>query len=170
MYDAEDSTWQPAASAERGEPTVTTISQVAEVVDRAATDPAFRQELLSAPAATLRAAGIAIPEGSEVRVVENTAGLRHLVLPGKPEGFEHEEAPPSGSAPGAAASTAEKLHEHARLVVDTWSDGDLRARLLNDPRAVLAERGIAPPDAVELRVVETTDRVVYLALPPAVSR
>ncbi len=149
---------------------MTTIAQVAEVVDRAVTDPAFRQQLLSAPAATLRSAGIEVPAGLEVRVVENTHGLSYLVLPTRPEGFSGDELKQPGPPSGAASSTAEKLHAHARLVVDTWSDGNLKARLLKDPAAVLAERGIPMPAATELRVVEASDRVVYLTLPPAVSR
>jgi hypothetical protein len=147
---------------------VTTISQVAEVVDRAATDPAFRQRLLSAPEATLQEAGIEVPEGSEVRVLENTGRLRHCVLPSKPEGFEEDEA--SGSTSGSPASHAEKLHAHARLVIDTWSDGGLKARLLSDPSAVLAERGLALPDGVGLRMIEASDRTLFLVLPPLSGR
>ena len=149
---------------------MTTIAQVAEVVGRAASDPAFRKQVLSAPAATLRSSGIEVPATLEVRVVENTQSLRYLVLPSRPEGFSGIEPgqplPPSR----AATSTAEKLSAHARLVVDTWSDANLKARLLKDPIAVLAERGIAMPPATELRVVEATDSCVYLALPPAASR
>jgi hypothetical protein len=147
---------------------VTTIAQLAEVVDRSATDPAFRQQLLSTPGATLQAVGVDVPLGSEVRVVENTDGLRHLILPKRPPGFQDDEATPSSSATGAA-SAAETLYAHARLVIDSWSDGGLRARLLGDPAAVLAERGITIP-GVELRAIEPTDGVLYLALPPATSR
>jgi len=148
---------------------VTTIAEIADVVDRSATDPAFRQQLLSAPAAALQAAGVDVPAGSEVRVLENTDGVRHLVLPRRPPGFEDDEAARSGSAAGAATSPAETLYAHARLVVDSWSDGALRARLLSDPAAVLAERGITVP-GVALRAVDAADGVLYLALPPAASR
>jgi len=145
---------------------MTTIAQVAAVVDRASNDPAFRQRLLSAPAATLQGAGIDVPEGSEVRVLENTDGLRHFVLPGRPYGFVDDEP----TRPGSAISMADTLYAHARLAIDTWSDGGLKARLLKDPSAVLAEHGITVPSATQLRVVEATDRVLYLTLPPAASR
>ena len=148
---------------------MTTISQVADVVDRATTDPAFRRRLLDEPADTLRTAGVEVDEGSEVRVVENTDRLRHLVLPGKPDGFEDDE-PGSRVTAGTTDSAAERLYAHARLVIDTWSDGELRARLLSDPAAVLAERGITVEPGTELRVVEATDRIHYLVLPPAASR
>lgn len=149
---------------------MTTIAQVAEVVGRAVTDPAFRKQVLSAPAATLRSSGIEVPATLEVRVVENTQSLRYLVLPSRPEGFPGIDPGQPGQPPGTAASTAEKLSALARLVVDTWSDANLKARLLKDPAAVLAERGIAMPPATELRSVEATGSIVYLALPPAASR
>jgi hypothetical protein len=149
---------------------VTSIAQVAEVVGRAVTQPAFRQQLLSAPAATLRSAGIEVPATLEVRVIENTHSMRYLVLPSRPEGLSGIEPGQPSPPSGAASSTAEKLSAHARLVVDTWSDAKLKARLLKDPAAVLAERGISMPPATELRVVEATDSLVYLALPPATSR
>lgn len=149
---------------------MTTIAQVAEVVGRAVKDPSFRKQVLSAPAATLRSAGIDVPATLEVRVVENTQHLRYLVLPSRPEGFSGGEPGQPGPSSGAATSMEDKLSAHARLVVDTWSDAQLKARLLKNPAAVLAERGIAMPPATELRVVEATDSITYLALPPAASR
>jgi hypothetical protein len=149
---------------------VTTIAQVAEVVGRAVNDPAFRKQVLSAPAATLRSAGIDVPATLEVRVVENTQHLRYLVLPSRPEGFSGVEPGQPSPSSGPATSMEDKLAAHARLVVDSWSDANLKARLLKNPAAVLAERGIAMPPATELRVVEATDSIAYLALPPVASR
>jgi Nitrile hydratase, alpha chain len=146
---------------------VTTITQVADVVDRATFDPAFRQRLVSAPASALRSAGIKVPDGLEVRVVENTDRVRHIVLPQKPEGFSGDA---HASTPARGGSTPENLAAHASLVVDTWSDPGLKARFLENPPAVLAERGVTVPDAAELRVVEASDSVAYLALPPLASR
>jgi hypothetical protein len=45
---------------------------------------------------------------------------------------------------------------------------DFRARLLADPRAVLAEAGLEVPTAVEIAVEESTADRLVLALPPAV--
>ena len=52
-----------------------------KVVARAWTDPAFKAQLLADPQATLAAAGLSIPPGVTVKVVENTDKLVHLVLP-----------------------------------------------------------------------------------------
>lgn len=51
------------------------------VIDKACSDPAFRQTLADDPAQAVAAFGISVPEGVEIRVVENTATMRHLALP-----------------------------------------------------------------------------------------
>ena len=137
---------------------MTTIARMAEVVDRASRDTAFRAELRRAPDEALREAGIDVPAGHEVRVLENTDRVRHLLLSTRPEGFEDDE-------PGASGS-GHPLHAHARLLIDAWSDGGLRARLLADPAAVLRERGLPLPAGTEVRAFEPADGVLYLVLPP----
>lgn len=53
-----------------------------QIAQRAATDPAFRRQLLAAPRAMLLAElGIALPKTVEVQVLEETADRRYLVLP-----------------------------------------------------------------------------------------
>jgi len=51
------------------------------------------------------------------------------------------------------------------LVADTWDDPELRQRLLNDPHAVLKERGIAIPQGLQIKVLEDTETVEHLVLP-----
>jgi hypothetical protein len=45
------------------------------------------------------------------------------------------------------------------------TDKELRHRLTDAPGVVLKEQGIPMPEGVDIRVVENTDRVVYLSLP-----
>ena len=54
---------------------------------------------------------------------------------------------------------------HAQVVAKSWLDPELKARLLTSPATVLREHGIAVPTTAEVRVVEDTDRVVYVHLP-----
>ena len=54
------------------------------VIGQAMSDPAFRKRLLADPAGTLRRAGVEIPEGVTIEVVEDTATRVHLVLPSNP--------------------------------------------------------------------------------------
>ena len=51
------------------------------------------------------------------------------------------------------------------LVADTWDDSELRERLLDDPVAVLKERGIRVPDGLEVKILADTDSVEHLVLP-----
>ncbi len=51
------------------------------LIAKARSDPSFKKRLLANPAAALSAAGVVIPPGVTVKVVENTAKLLHLVLP-----------------------------------------------------------------------------------------
>lgn len=62
-----------------------------QVVARAWRDPAYKQQLLAEPAAVLREAGIEVPAGQQVRVVENTDQVVHLVLPQQPAGTLSDE-------------------------------------------------------------------------------
>jgi len=55
-----------------------------EIVARAWRDAAFKQQLLSNPKAVLTEAGMSVPEGTQLQVVEDTPTLRHLVLPVAP--------------------------------------------------------------------------------------
>jgi Nitrile hydratase, alpha chain len=54
----------------------------------------------------------------------------------------------------------------ARIVTRAWKDPAYMKRLLEDPKAVLAdELGMAIPENVEVRVLEETQNVRYLAIP-----
>lgn len=56
--------------------------------------------------------------------------------------------------------------KHARIVAKAWNDPEFKRRLIKDPKKVLQEEGIDVPDHVEIRVVENTDTVFYLTIPP----
>ena len=64
-----------------------------------------------------------------------------------------------------AGQSRSALTQHAQIVAKAWLDPELRARLLTSPATVLREHGIAVPTTAEVRVVEDTDRVVYVHLP-----
>jgi len=73
------------------------------VVARAWRDAAFKQRLLAEPVATLREAGIGVPDDVQVRVVENSDNVVHLILRAKPTGdLTDEELDQVAAARGAA--------------------------------------------------------------------
>jgi hypothetical protein len=53
-----------------------------------------------------------------------------------------------------------------QVIAKAWADDAFKQRLLNDPAAVLKEEGVEIPEGVEVRVVENTDKIFYLLLPP----
>ena len=56
----------------------------ARIIGQAMSDANFRKKLLADPVQTLKAAGVEVPEGVSVRVVEDTATLVHMALPRRP--------------------------------------------------------------------------------------
>jgi hypothetical protein len=54
---------------------------------------------------------------------------------------------------------------YARVVAQARSDEAFRQRLRDDPRAALAEHGIAIPREKQIIVVENTSDTVHLVLP-----
>jgi hypothetical protein len=52
-----------------------------DVLQRATTDPDFREALKANPAKVLAEAGVQVPEGIDYEVLENTPDKLHIVLP-----------------------------------------------------------------------------------------
>lgn len=85
----------------------------------------------------------------------------------KPEEAEVNSQPKSGQP--LTADQQENWKKWSKLVVQVWADEKLKQRLLENPAALLQEHGIAVPAGMEVRVVENTDKVSYLILPPKLS-
>ena len=116
----------------------------ARVVARAWSDAAYRQRLLADGGAAVAELGYAGLEGYQLIVVENTPAVHNLIVctlcscyPG----------PVLGLPPAWYKSSA------------------YRSRAVIDPRGVLAEFGLTLPDAIEVRVWDSTAETRYLVLP-----
>ena len=66
------------------------MRQYRDLIQKASNDPAFRTRLVKHPREVLKQEGWEIPDGLEVRVVENTDTLMHLTLPAS-SGLTDEE-------------------------------------------------------------------------------
>ena len=53
-----------------------------------------------------------------------------------------------------------------KVITKAWRDPAYRARLVADPRAALSEAGVEAPAHLDFKVVENTDTLVHLILPP----
>jgi hypothetical protein len=57
----------------------------AKLVARAWSDADFKQDLISDPIRVFEENGIQVPEGADIKVVENCEDLTHFILPVKPD-------------------------------------------------------------------------------------
>ena len=59
----------------------------------------------------------------------------------------------------------EQKNQLASLFAACWKDEALKARLMADPKAVLAEYDMPVPDGMDVKVVENADNCVRIAVP-----
>jgi hypothetical protein len=56
-------------------------------------------------------------------------------------------------------------YEWGQLIAKAWADDAFKKKLLADPAGVLKEHGLIVPASIQLKVVENSDKVLYLTLP-----
>ena len=116
----------------------------ARVVARAWVDRSYRDRLLAEGTAALAELGYGGPEGEHIEVVENTQDVHNVVVCTLCSCYPW---PVLGLPP-------------------TWyKSPPYRARMVREPRALLAEMGCAVPDETEIRVWDSSAEVRYLVLP-----
>ena len=116
----------------------------ARVVARAWTDADYKARLMVDASAAIAECGYSGIQGEDMVVVENTAGVHNVVVCTLCSCYPW---PVLGLPPVWYKSAA------------------YRARVVREPRAVLAELGLAIGDDVELRVWDSSAEVRYLVLP-----
>jgi len=116
----------------------------ARVVARAWVDPDFKQTLLSDAKAALATLGITGWRSANLVALENTASVHNLVV-----------------------CTLCSCYPWSVLgLPPTWyKSAPYRSRAVIDPRGVLAEFGVALPEATEIRVWDSTAELRYLVVP-----
>jgi nitrile hydratase subunit alpha len=116
----------------------------AKVVARAWTDPEYRDRLLRDGTAAIRELGFSGPQGEHIVVVENTPTTHHVVVCTLCSCYPW---PVLGLPPG------------------WYKDPAYRARVVREPRRVLAEMGLELDDDVRITVHDSTSEVRWLVLP-----
>jgi hypothetical protein len=114
------------------------------VVARAWTDTAYKERLLNNPKDACRELGFDPGPALELKVMENTATLRHVIV-----------------------CTLCSCYPRALLgLPPAWYKSiEYRSRVVVEPRAVLLEFGTDVSDDVEIKVVDSTADVRYMVLP-----
>ena len=85
-----------------------------DVLTRTSTDKAFREEFMRDPGGVLRRAGVQVPEGRQIKLLENTDEQMYIVIPtsseDQPANWERQERPAPGEkkeAPGLSLAWTE---------------------------------------------------------------
>jgi nitrile hydratase len=115
----------------------------ARVVARAWTDAAYKKRLLANGTAACEELGLEIP-ALHLVVVENTPQVHNAIV-----------------------CTLCTCYPRVLLGIppDWYKSRNYRSRMVREPRAVLAEFGLSIPDAVQIRVHDSTADMRYLVLP-----
>lgn len=88
-------------------------AELQQLLARCRNDPAFQAQLLAQPRDTLAAAGIALPENVEVRVLQSTPDKLYLPVPPRPaDTLSDDEL--AGVAGGASVRLPSQAHGDAR--------------------------------------------------------
>lgn len=119
------------------------MADLKHVLDKAAADLNYRARLKESPAAVLREAGLEVPAGATVEVIEVEPGELNLFMGTK------------GAAPALA-----QLFERAA------TDAGFKQRLLTEPRRAIEEAtGEKVPASVKVRVHEPAQNRIRVLLP-----
>jgi nitrile hydratase subunit alpha len=116
----------------------------AKVVAKAWTDPDYRRRLLSEGTAAIRELGFGGSQGEHIVVVENTPTTHNVVVCTLCSCYPW---PVLGLPPS------------------WYKDPAYRARMVKEPRKVLAEMGLDLGDDVQITVHDSTSEVRWLVLP-----
>ncbi len=116
----------------------------AKVVARAWTDPTYRARLLADGTAAIAELGFGGAEGEHLRVVENTPAVHNVVVCTLCSCYPW---PVLGLPPA------------------WYKSAPYRARMVREPRVLLREMGCDVPDAVEIRVWDSSAEQRYFVLP-----
>ncbi len=116
----------------------------AKVVAKAWTDPEYRERLLAEGTAAIKELGFAGPQGEHIVVVENTATIHNVVVCTLCSCYPW---PVLGLPPS------------------WYKDPAYRARVVREPRTVLAEMGLELAPDVEIIVRDSSSEVRWLVLP-----
>jgi nitrile hydratase len=116
----------------------------ARVIAKAWTDADYRQRLLDDGTAAIGELGYSGPQGEHIEVLENRGKVHNVVVCTLCSCYPW---PVLGLPPS------------------WYKDPAYRARIVREPRQLLAEMGLALDDDVEIRVWDSSSEVRYLVLP-----
>ena len=140
------------------------------VIVRALSDPIFKQELINQPKEVIqRETGILFPESWDLRVVEEGPNDLYIVMPDEETlaALNEAEEPPLSDKPVSEFTEEDWETLEARIMIRAARDSDFRKILSDNPReAYEQELGESIPEEINIQVLESSDTVGNLLIPP----
>ncbi len=118
-----------------------------EIVQAIWNDPEEHKAFFANPKKYLLELGYEIPDSTKVNAYENTISLRHIILPS--EGTQL----PEGDDP---------LLQIAKQAME---DSEFKAKLVENPRTVAQDMGIAIPAGLEIKIIENKPDEMNVIVP-----
>jgi len=115
------------------------------IIAKAWEDEDFKRKLLDYTTETLKAEGFPIPDGEEIKMVENTGTLLNVPLV---EGLVKARSKVPRSAFG-------------KVIVKALEDNDFRRNLIDNTAETLKAEGVTVPGDIEVVMLEETDTLRY---------
>jgi len=132
--------------------TIESVSTFKEIMHKASINLKFRMRLIDSPVKVLTNEGFALPEGFGMKFIEDKEHTLFIPLP-----------PYVGEAAADSAREQEKLQEVIQRAV---TDQAFRTLLVNDPAEILSGEGFVIPENNDVVILESTDDLFYVVLPP----
>ncbi|MGB8698077.1 MAG: NHLP leader peptide family RiPP precursor [Thermosynechococcaceae cyanobacterium] len=128
------------------------------VITKAVREPEFRSQFIANPKTVLRDMAVEVPPDQNVTVLESQEGKVFFVLPLLSETDIQQ-----------LKESLDTVHPHrsvrSRILLKSAQDPAYKARLLQEPKAVLQDEGIAIPTSAELTLLENSPQQLYIVLP-----
>jgi anti-sigma B factor antagonist len=133
--------------------TIESVSTFKEIMHKASVNLKFRMKLLDTPVKVLSGEGFALPEGFGMKFVEDKKNTLYIPLP-----------PYVGEA--AAVEEPHKQEKLQEVIQRAVTDQAFRTSLVQSPGEVLAGEGFVIPENTQVVILESTDDLFYVVLPP----
>ena len=60
----------------------------------------------------------------------------------------------------------DQTRQYQQIIAKCWADAAFKQQLIADPAGTLKQEGMAVPEGMTIQVVENTDNVFHLVIPP----
>ena len=60
----------------------------------------------------------------------------------------------------------DQTHQYQQIIAKCWADEAFKQQLMSDPAGALKQEGMEFPEGMTIQVVENTDQVFHLVIPP----